>query len=569
MNQTRTPSRYAVDWIARAALALAMVGFSLQAMSCGGGEADAAATAESAVTYTVERGPLLISVTESGTIRSQQAQVIKSEVEGRRTIISLIDEGKHVKPDDLLVELDSSQLQEQKLQQQIKVRNAESNYIRARETLAVTKNQAESDIAAAELDFRFAKLDLKKYTDGDYPQELQQASNDIRIAEEELSRAEDRLEWSQKLADEGFITRSELEADILAHQKRKLDVEMAKRKLDVLKNFTHTREVAQLESNVEQTERALERVKRKASADVIEAEADLQAKQLAWDREKDQLEHMTEQIEKCEIRAPVAGMVVYATTGKGNWRRNAEPLEEGQEIRERQELIRLPTASSMMAEIKIHESALEKVKVGQPVNVTTDALPGRTFHGKLEKIAPLPDASSWMNPDRKVYNAEVGLTNSNEELRSGMSCKAEIIVARYDSTLAVPVQSVVRVKGQPTAWVVDVDGSGARPIEIGLDNGRLVRVTGGLDEGEQVLLAPPLTASAAPRTSVEREEAGEAGDAPADESSDASEASGAFDMSKLRKMTPEQRREAFENLSEEQKQKLREAMQQQRGQSSE
>ena len=102
-------------------------------------------------------------------------------------------------------------------------------------------------------------------------------------------------------------------------------------------------------------------------------------------------------------------MVVYATTGKAG-RGNVEPLAEGQEIRERQELIYLPTTTSMMADVKIHESSLQKVAEGLPVRITVDAVPGKVFMGHVGKIGLLPDAQSmWMNPDLKVYNTEIFL----------------------------------------------------------------------------------------------------------------------------------------------------------------
>ncbi len=58
--------------------------------------------------FKVRRGPLIISVTESGTIKNREEVEIKSQVEGRASILTLIPEGTQVKPGDLLVELDSS-----------------------------------------------------------------------------------------------------------------------------------------------------------------------------------------------------------------------------------------------------------------------------------------------------------------------------------------------------------------------------------------------------------------------------------------------------------------------------
>ncbi len=62
-----------------------------------------------------------------------------------------------------------------------------------------------------------------------------------------------------------------------------------------------------------------------------------------------------------KLLSPADGLVIYATSAKGGgFRRNVEPLQEGQDIRERQELIYLPTANSSNAEIAIHESNLKK-----------------------------------------------------------------------------------------------------------------------------------------------------------------------------------------------------------------
>jgi HlyD family secretion protein len=99
-----------------------------------------------------------------------------------------------------------------------------------------------------------------------------------------------------------------------------------------------------------------------------------------------------------------------------------------------------------------------------------------------------------MNPDLKVYNTEIHLENSGSTLRTGMSCQAEIIVDRYEDAVYVPVQTVLRVKGKPTVYVLDGDHVEARKVEIGLDNNRMVRILKGLEKGEVVLLTPPLDA---------------------------------------------------------------------------
>jgi len=449
-------------------------------------------------TFAAKKGPLTISVLVSGTIKAREQEVIYNQVEGRTSIVWIIPEGNQVKKGDRLIELDTSTLRDQKVDQEIRVQNAWASWIDANENLAVIQNQAISDVNQAELTLLFAIQDLKKYMEGEYPNELDAAQNDITLAEEELARAEETLRWSDRLYAEKYISLTEKQADTLSKNRSSVKVKMAKNDLMLLQEYTNKRQIAKFESDAYQAKMALERTQRKAKADVVQAEANLNAKNQEYEREKFKLAKMVDQLSKATVVSPTDAMVIYATSaqrgGGGRGFDNRQPLQEGVEVFERQELFYLPTALSSKAEVAIHESALQKVRVGLPARITVDALPGKEFIGTVARIAPLPDPQSmWMNPDLKVYNSDVYLDEADPSLRTGMNCKVEIIVARYDDAIYVPIHTVNRVDGKPTLYVLKEDGTQEeRKVEIGLDNYSMVRITSGLKEGEQVVLAPPL-----------------------------------------------------------------------------
>ncbi|MHC4086278.1 MAG: HlyD family secretion protein [Planctomycetota bacterium] len=213
-------------------------------------------------TYIAKRGPLTISILESGTIKAKEKIIIKNEIEGRTSIVSLIPEGTHVKKGDLLIELDASVLEDSKIDQEIVVMTAFAAFIDANETLAVVKNQAISDVNVAQLTLEFAIQDLDQYIKGQYPNEETTADNDITLREEELKRAEETLTWSQKLYEKKYISQTELMADKLAVTRSKNNLELAQNNLSLLEDFTYHRNVAQLTSDVTQAEMALERIER-------------------------------------------------------------------------------------------------------------------------------------------------------------------------------------------------------------------------------------------------------------------------------------------------------------------
>jgi HlyD family secretion protein len=449
-------------------------------------------------TFVAKQGPLTISIPESGTIKAREKIIIKNEIEGRTSIVSLVPEGTHVKKGDILIELDASALEDSKIDQEIAVQKAYASFIDANENLAVVQNQAISDVNVAQLTLEFARQDLDQYIEGQYPNAETTANNDITLRDEELKRAEETLTWSQRLYEKKYISQTELMADKLAVTRSKNNLELAQNNLGLLKDFTYHRNIAQLTSDVTQAEMALERTERKSRAQVIQAEADLRAKELEYKRQQDKFDKILDQLEKATIRSPVDAMVIYATTAsRGGWRDRREPMDVGVELTERQELFHLPTAESAMVEVDIHEASLEKVRVGLPAVVTVDALPGQKFFGTVQRIAPLPDPQSmWMNPDLKVYNSDIYLEGNVPSLRTGMSCMVEIIVEQYEDVVYVPIQAVLRVGGESTVFVVKDGSLEERKVKVGLYNRRMIRIISGLDEGEIVSLTPPLKSAA-------------------------------------------------------------------------
>ena len=209
---------------------------------------------------------MTISVLESGTIQPQEQITLRDEVEGRTTIVRLVPDGSLVKKGDLLVELDASTLKDKIIDQDILVQKARAAFVDANENLAIIKNQAKSDIDVATLNLKFARQDLQQYVDGLYPKDVNEQTAKIRLAEENLKRAEDVNDWSKRLYEEKYLSETEYLADRLSVQRNKLDRDVAKSDLDLLENFTYQRQIEQLTSDVNQAEMALERQERKGAA---------------------------------------------------------------------------------------------------------------------------------------------------------------------------------------------------------------------------------------------------------------------------------------------------------------
>jgi len=377
--------------------------------------------------HEVKRGPLTISLRRSGTIHHRDKVIIKSKLEGYSTVIWLIDEGSQVKAGDLLLEMDPTSFVQKKEAQDIVVIRSEALLVSETENLVVVKNAAKTEIDDAKLAIMLAELDLKKYLgadlkdyskqdptaedEGEYPKLFQQAQGAITIAEEELKRAQERVTWSTKLEKDGYLTRTELQADILAAKKAQLGVSSAKSDLAVLKKYTYARKLAELQNGLLKAERALKPVERKAAANIRQAEADVTATTSEHKRHLDLQKKYADQIKECKIYAPVKGQVVYATTTSHRHRERSEELKKGANIRERQELFHMPNEDQrMMAVVKIPQACEPMLTdpkdaslLKLPAKVTIAGTKNKYFPATLAEIDPLP-YHDWIQ-SIKIFNA--------------------------------------------------------------------------------------------------------------------------------------------------------------------
>ncbi|MGB2823771.1 MAG: hypothetical protein WBF17_22515, partial [Phycisphaerae bacterium] len=452
--------------------------------------------------HEVKRGPLTISLRRTGVIHHRDKVIVRSKLEGMSTVIWLIDEGEYVEAGDLLLEMDPTEYKQKKEDQDITVVRMKAWVVNAEGVLAFRKNQAREAIEDAKLAISLAELDLKKYLGadlkdytkvdpspedkGEYSQQFHQAQGAIAIAKEELKRAKERVKWSTGLQKDGYLTRTELQADILAKKKAELDLSRAQSNLAVLRKYTYAHKLAQLQNALLTAQRDLQPVERKAAADIKQAEALVTANRSEMKRQLALQAKYAQQVENCKVYAPVSGQVVYATTTSQRWREQSEQLRKGSTVWERKELFHMPNEDRrMMVVVQIpqaceplltdpNDGSLRKL----PARVTIPGTKDKYFPATVAKMDPLP-YHEWVQ-SIKVFNTEVHFDDIYPELRPGYTCKVEIVIDRYEDVVSVPLQTAQQVRGKPTVYVKAPAGAVPRVVEVGMDNNRLVHIKSGL-----------------------------------------------------------------------------------------
>ena len=486
-------------------------------------------------TYTVRRRDLTISVTEAGEIKARSYTDYLCEVEGGPSIVDIVPEGTYISPADvakarILVQLDSSEIQEHLTQQKITFASAEASYTEAQEALKIQRKQNESDVKAAELAVKFALMDLQKYLSkasarelvakiepSDEPADAMMASwikeladapkhprwagaalqnkrlleSNIKLASGALRTADNRVRWTRQLHQKGYVAASELERDELTHQRCQIEVQQAETALQLFLEYDFPKETEKLFSDYQEAKRHLDRTRASVRAKLAQAQAKHDSAEAKYALQKEQREKLETQLTACTIHATVPGLVIYGTS-TDYYARRRDPIEIGDIVHKAQKIITIPNTTEMDAVVRVHESWVERVKPGLPVRITADPFPDDVFTGKILTVAPLPDPQSrYTNTGLKVYTTHVSIDGKHHALGPGMSAKIEIVIDRLKDVLCVPLQAVASRKKLKLCYLVTPNGLDARPVETGQFNDSFIEIKAGLSEGDVVSLLPP------------------------------------------------------------------------------
>jgi HlyD family secretion protein len=444
-----------------------LVGIALAGCSAVGNITNRAGGTPSTSNYQIvqlKKSDLSQVVGATGTVRNNQSATLTWETSGTVDQVK-VAVGDQVQPGQVL-----ATLQKTSLAQNIIL--AQADLISAKQALKdlydtqLAQAQAEQNVANAQkaIDTAQSNFDSVKTTG---------ATSDINAAKANLLLAKNALDKAQKDYDpyankaDNNLFKAMLLNKLASAQKR---YDAAVNTYNNLIGTANTTTVSVSQANLDLAKAQLVDAQKKladlkagpSTDDIASAQARIDAAQAT--------------LNQAFISAPFAGTITDSMNHTGDL------------VRAGTTAFQIDDPSRMLVDVQVSELDIDKVKNGQDAVLTFDALPGKTYHGKVIEVGQ----SGVSNSGVVNFPVTVEITDADASIKSGMTAAVNITVSQLAGVLAVPSRAIRNENGQRVVYTLQSGKPQPVQVEIGASSDTMTQIlSGSVQEGDQIVVNPP------------------------------------------------------------------------------
>lgn len=227
-------------------------------------------------------------------------------------------------------------------------------------------------------------------------------------------------------------------------------------------------EAARVQAILNRLENEFERNSIMFERNLISAEV-FESSKFELEMQKANLDMAKRNLDQTAIRAPISGVIGDRFIKTGN---RISPNEAAFDVVQ---------MDPLLAILHVPEHEMGKIRAGQPVSLSIDALPGETYTGRVDRVSPVVDRTTGTVKTTVMVNDESG------NLKPGMFARVSIVHSVNRNTLIIPRQAILSEDGRTSTYVVQDSIAVLKRLTTGFTNGIYIEVLDGLSEGEQVV----------------------------------------------------------------------------------
>ena len=452
---------------------------------------------------------LVSSVETVGSLESPYVVKLSPKTGGRIEYLK-VREGDVVKPTDVLVRIDPSDLRGQVLQQEAAVAEAKSRLAQAKLGQGATDvgvganiTQQGAGLSSAKADLRQvqatnrAQLSAAQSSVLDLSAKLQSAraaqdtaAADLGSAQANLENAKAKLERLRGLYAQGFIASQDVEDARTTVKVQEAACTAAESRVSAAKSAVSSAQ-AQLESSKSQASIVAQKVQADeaaAKAKVTQASASVQVAQANRSVSPAYRENLSAlassvsvaEAQLAQARSKLADTSLVAGIDGVVTSRDAD---EGSMVSTGQAVLTVQYLKWLYVNASLPIENSGTVTVGSDVSITIDALPGETFTAKIAEVNPAAD------PTSRQFGVRVKLDNASSRFKPGMYARLKIITGMTRQATVVPRDAVKTTPdGAAVTLVDDKLKATVSPVKVGVSQTDLVQILEGVKSGDRVVI---------------------------------------------------------------------------------
>ncbi len=377
-------------------------------------------------TTQVIQGDLLVKISATGVVEPSFQVEVKSKASGE-VLKFAYEEGDRIKKGKLLIQLDKSD----------EIRN-------------VARSRADMASATAKLNKAKTTLLSQKTR---YQTSLQSNQSKVDEAEANLKESDNKLKRQEDLFQKKFTSREALQEAQTAFKVNQENRIQARAELQAAKDTIHEIDIKKHEIDL--------------------ARAEVQRAKIALDEAK-------ERLDETEIFAPITGVLIEKLVEQG------QIISSGiSNVSGGTPLATVADMSRLFVIADVDETDIGSVRLGQPVKITADAYPGKSFPGKVRRISPKGQVENSIT----IFKVKIEIKGEGKGiLKPMMTANVDIISEELKNVLYLPREAVRVQKNKKFAAILVDHRPQEVPVTTGVRNPIHVQILSGLEAGQKVLI---------------------------------------------------------------------------------
>lgn len=456
-----------------------------------------AANSSKPATVKAETGKIVLDLTLKGTVEADETNELFLDAKswaGPFVVKSAVPHGTRVKKGDIVLELDTSKIDQAIKEARLDRELAEIALKQARDELPILEQYLPMNLAAADREKRIAEEDFKRYTDIEREHTKKSSEFQLKSQMQWLEYSREELKQLQKMYRDKDLT-EETEEMILKRQRHQIEqLEFAIESLKLHQEREATLDLPRrdqsMKDNLQKQTLAWQKSQSTLPLEMNQKRVTLQKHEIDRTKNEERLQDLETDRAAMVFRAPRDGIVYHGQADRAQWNTASVSghLKRNGSIQPKEVFMTVVATKPVSLHADVEEKDLQSLKEGLAGQAVPVAFASMKLPCRVKSVSMVPRSAGSFET-----RIALDIPDNVDTVVPGMVANAKFVTYRKDNAVLVPTSAIFQDEGSDASYVlVFKDGKPVRTdVEIGKASGSKTEVLKGLTSGTEILASKP------------------------------------------------------------------------------